>query len=551
MKRIYIIMAAIVLFSFGVPLAGRVKYESENKSFAVAADYYETKEIFGDDSDKILISYKDSGAKNVIIIQPNGKFDRQDVAQAKSLGFEVALSMNLDSEFSESDAQNLKNITEEFDVRYLNFKSGNGDADDKTLERICGIFEENDVILLLSENKNQLSNEDYFGKNEIFEAAHGRVMRVYSPGNDAFFEESDYDLASWKMLNSAYGRNTKFLEVKTIDKTADKYENARFTEKNILNFTYKMNSLGYEQNAKVDFDGYTEVSTTVYGMLAVLILLMCFAMIKRLFNMRKNTADILCALFSVVVFVLTFFLPKNIIILYTTLFAIVAPCFAITEVYSFAYDKKETYGFYKLVFLSGMMFAVICFVCCLIVAVMLSGIKYYVNEYVFYGVKICLILPVAYALVFGIFKAEIKFKGFSVGKIKIYHIAWVAAFVFAAVLYILRSGNLQISHFQTCLRNYLTDIFTARPRTKEVLVGYPAFSLALYFIKNNSKFLQVASVCASGILFASVINTFCHSFAFVQSMCLRFANGLLMGFLFTAFVFCAGAFVRKIGKFAK
>ena len=100
-----------------------------------------------------------------------------------------------------------------------------------------------------------------------------------------------------------------------------------------------------------------------------------------------------------------------------------------------------------------------------------------------------------------------------------------------AGVYVVRSGNTKISAFETYLRNLLSDILIARPRTKEILIGFPAFMGFVYFSKNKNTLFK--GVCAMGtaVLLASQVNTFCHSFASAGSMCLRFLNGVWIGIL--------------------
>lgn len=547
MKKKYVWYLTVAIFAVLLifPLAGRIKYENKNMAYAVAVNYSEIKELFGSEYTKILDDYQESGACSVIIEKEDNSFNEDDIAAAKKMGFKVALSVQVDESFSPYDAKEIERLTEKYDIGYLNLCGGSGNADKKAIQKICDVFLQSDIVLVLSENKSQISNESFDGKNEIFEAAGGRIMRMYAPGKDAFFENSDYDLAYYRMLNSAYGRNTKFIKVNQIDKTDDKYENADFTKKNISRFVSKMNSLNYEQNGKVDFNGYGEMSRLYAAVLAVLVILMCMFVLRYLLKVRSHAFLILSAAVTLFAVAGAFVLPYKIVMCYVSAFAAVSPCFVLTYLFDYVEKNKEKKSFFKLVVAAAVITAVGCFIACLIIASSLCGVKYYTNEYVFRGVKICLALPVLYALALNVHINKDKIKHI---RFKPIYLLLLALLLLAASVYILRSGNSQISQSQTILRNFISEILIARPRTKEVLIGWPATVCMVYFAKRNSYFMQFISSALCGVLCASMINTFCHSFASVEAMCLRFANGVWMGIAFAAAVIAVVLVFEKLLK---
>ena len=109
------------------------------------------------------------------------------------------------------------------------------------------------------------------------------------------------------------------------------------------------------------------------------------------------------------------------------------------------------------------------------------------------------------------------------------------ALIGVVVLYLKRSGNVStISFSETYIRNWLTEYFTARPRTKEILLAWPCFALYIYYVKKNkAKLLQWIFAMGASMLFASTINTFCHVFTLTETMFLRIATGVLFGGVIT------------------
>ena len=171
--------------------------------------------------------------------------------------------------------------------------------------------------------------------------------------------------------------------------------------------------------------------------------------------------------------------------------------------------------------------------------VLLSGLDYYLNSIIFRGIKLSLIVPilysaVSYAIIFSektqehFMKKVIKTLTMD---IKVYWVIIAGVIGAAGAIYLIRSGNVtSISPFENFIRNTITEIMPARPRTKEFLIGWPALILFLYYIKNTKcTLLQWCFNVGACILFASVINSFCHVFTSAGVIYMRLLNGLMIG----------------------
>ena len=98
---------------------------------------------------------------------------------------------------------------------------------------------------------------------------------------------------------------------------------------------------------------------------------------------------------------------------------------------------------------------------------------------------------------------------------------------------VLRSGNTQgISNLEANMRDTLERLLIARPRTKEVFVGYPSVLLLMYLVKHNmlSQYREILRIGAS-IGFSSVVNSFCHFHTPLTLILLREFNGLWTGLI--------------------
>ncbi|MBQ7155113.1 MAG: hypothetical protein IJR85_06125 [Synergistaceae bacterium] len=98
---------------------------------------------------------------------------------------------------------------------------------------------------------------------------------------------------------------------------------------------------------------------------------------------------------------------------------------------------------------------------------------------------------------------------------------------------IIRSGNVSSTPaFEENMRLTLEKYLIARPRTKEVFVGYPCLLLLCYLVQNGMlvRYRELLRVgVAAG--FSSIVNSFCHFHTPLTLILLREFNGLWAGLI--------------------
>ena len=113
--------------------------------------------------------------------------------------------------------------------------------------------------------------------------------------------------------------------------------------------------------------------------------------------------------------------------------------------------------------------------------------------------------------------------------------------VLAAAIVLLRSGNVPfVPKWEVALRDAFERYLVARPRNKEIFIGYPALWLALAIGMARSKAsftrfgsqLYLLARMASSLAFASAVNSFCHFHTRIYFICWRVFNGLWVGSFF-------------------
>ena len=196
----------------------------------------------------------------------------------------------------------------------------------------------------------------------------------------------------------------------------------------------------------------------------------------------------------------------------------------------------------------------------------LSQLSYVIEMELYRGVKIMQLIPIglfilAYLVVYayeetGARKAVLAHTGTrgEKGRIKRFNtyfaelmktpmqLGWFLAVVVIAVAavfmllvfvyYIYRTGNsTTTSETELAFRNFLENALIARPRTKEMIIGWPMLMLFIWSLRRGMKFLPMVFGMGMSIGLVSVVNTFLHiRTPFLLSL-LRTGWGVLFGLL--------------------
>ena len=215
----------------------------------------------------------------------------------------------------------------------------------------------------------------------------------------------------------------------------------------------------------------------------------------------------------------------------------------------------------------------------------LSQLSYMIEMDLYRGVKIMQLIPIglfilAYLLVYAYEEtgardavlAQVGPRG-EKGRVKRFNayfaqvmktpmqLGWFVAIVVIAVAavflllvfvyYIYRTGNsTTTSETELAFRNFLENTLIARPRTKEMLIGWPMLMLFIWSLRRGMKFLPMVFGMGMSIGLVSVVNTFLHiRTPFLLSL-LRTGWGILFGLLIglAAVVIAEGLYrlVRRI-----
>ena len=175
----------------------------------------------------------------------------------------------------------------------------------------------------------------------------------------------------------------------------------------------------------------------------------------------------------------------------------------------------------------------------------LSDVSYFLEFEIFRGIKLTFILPLvlvalAFLQRFNIVDEvrnnvsvtqqikEILNKAVTVKALLVLMIV-----MGAVVVLIARSGHtsgMPVSGLEIKIRALLEQVFYARPRSKEIFFGHPAFMLAMVaFLKKFPKMICFALVMAATIGQSSMVETFAHMRTPIFMSFMRGIDGLILG----------------------
>jgi len=513
MKKNYIILAVlavILTLVFILPAFSlRITSEAEHKSFTVALDIGDVLSSFSESEiTPVLNSYVQSGITAIAVR------DERELEYAQNTSLPIALMIYSGSEREDTFGEKLKNIAENYNIKYILLKDSKAQNEDKFINEICNLIAEKNLTLVLCENLSQLSNEMPEGFDKYIESSEGRILRCYETLTESYTADKNYDAIYYQMLNSAVDRNTEFILLNQLKDGDSALINAQRTMNSVSKFNQRMTEKGYTAEKEINLSEYKPNIRPIASAVAAIVVIILFVMYMMLSG--RNIHYLLYLLIPTT-FAVSYILPQKLLLLYPTAFSALAPCFCFTLCYLI--PLKTRFGVLKTLLTAFVSLSV----CAIYMCALLSGRDFYINTLTFRGVIVTLIVPVVFAGVMSIIKEKPDFR--RLGRIDIIICILV---LLAGAVYLIRSGNTSISETERMIRDRIVDITTARPRTKEFLIGWPCLTLMVLIkpLKTKGVLKPVISV-GSSILFASVMNSFCHVFTDASTIYLRTLNGFL------------------------
>ncbi|MEG0472385.1 MAG: DUF5693 family protein [Solibacillus sp.] len=269
--------------------------------------------------------------------------------------------------------------------------------------------------------------------------------------------------------------------------------------------------------------------------------------------LKCNPLRILAAVFMLVLAVAYFLLDR---LLFIQAFALIIA--VLTPIYAVVHTAKGSSNFGKIT-IQYLKAVAISAVGIAIVVGLLNGNGFLTGFEQFRGVKLVYIIPIAGVSLFVLMSMynifENGYKNALLTSVKVvnkevryWHLLLFVVVAAIGLFYISRTGNAgSVSNLELVIRQWLEDVLYIRPRTKEFLIGFPLFVVALYAMSINRKWGSILLV--PGVIgFLSIMNTFTHLHIPLGVSVLRTVYsvvfGLIIGFVFI-FIF---KLLLKVGK---
>lgn len=237
------------------------------------------------------------------------------------------------------------------------------------------------------------------------------------------------------------------------------------------------------------------------------------------------------------VLAIAYFILKSTLFLqaFALIIAVLAPTYAVI---------KSTQGSTKMskILVQYLKAVAISLIGIVIVIGLLNGNAFMTGFATFKGVKLVYLIPIMGVLLFTLIEIN-RLADQNIKKslsntvtllnkeLKYWHVLLLIVVAGIGLFYISRTGNSgSVSDLELAFRQWLENTLYVRPRTKEFLIGFPFFVLALYVMGINRKWGSILLV--PGVIgFLSIVNTFTHLHIPVAVSLLRTLYSVSLGFI--------------------
>ncbi len=479
-------------------------------------------------------------------------FDNELLARLHNQGFEIILRPDNSSTATRIDyLDELEQAVQDYGVKYIVFGNEVPGYPDR-LDRMEEIVRRNHLIVGIIETSAQLQYINQPGLDQLMQDTSYPINRVYSSTNDEFVQTVDERYYRW--VRAVIDRGIRILYVSPFKDTKLSYsDNLQNTVMTLEKFQDTIKDKGFNTRQPLP-----HLSSQVPGafnslMLALSLLLAAVLYLDYLFKPKLRPVLVLLALGVLACLALTLVLQRDLTQMYALAAAILYPSFSSLLLFMYLRDFPH-HGLVTKLLASLAIILVINMLGAFTVISSLADIRYIMNVFIFRGVKLAFLLPLA-LLAVNYFACFSGGNGFCqrVGQIlqmqPTYLVLLVLGVLAAAGYYYLgRSGNaiVQVSGLEIKLRETLETWFLARPRFKEIIIGYPAL-FAMVYLYHRYRRSFILLLLGLGVVMGSIsmVNSFCHVFTSVFISASRTLGGLLLGLL-TGILSIIGIYIIEV-----
>lgn len=430
-------------------------------------------------------------------------------------------------------------LVREYGVKYLIFSNEvSGTPDPDNLKIVSDLISAYGLIVGIVETPEQLGYVKQPGLAQVLEDSFYPVNRVYTSTNDDFVKTVDDRYYRW--VRAVVDRGIRILYVSPFkDLKLDAGQNLNNTIDTVGRFHQTMADKGYILNQELQIFPSQTTSPGHRLMVSLSLLFAAMLYLNYLFKWRPFFLYLLLAAGALVLTAANLFTGLDLSKAYALGAAILYPALSSLLLLLYLRDYQRHRLWAKM----GISLLIVVGINLLggyTVIASLADILFIMNIKIFSGVKVAFFLPLLLFMInyFSCFAGDERISTViwkTLQKRPNYLVLFLFVLAAAAGYYYLgRSGNnaVAVSGLEIRVREILEMIFPARPRFKEIVIGYPALFAAVYLYHKYRRqvilFVLGLAVVAGSV---SMVNSFCHVFTAAFISLERSLAGILVGSL--------------------
>ncbi|MGI5921817.1 MAG: DUF5693 family protein [Syntrophomonadaceae bacterium] len=464
-------------------------------------------------------------------------FDEQVLNKLHDLGFEIVLRPANNTGANSSYLDEYQKYVEQYHVKTIVFAGNKLSGAPGNTEWAQDLVEKNQLTVGIIETPSQLQYVKQLGLDELMQATGYRINRVYSSSNDEFVNSPEERYYRW--VRGVIDRSIRILYVVPFkDQKVSYSQNLDDTLNMIDKFHQTILDKGYTLNQPLNY-----LSPQIPGplhrlMVSLSLLIAGLLYLVYLFPLKRRLITLLGAIGLSLCLAVNLLFNVDLSKVYALAAAILYPSLSGLLLLLYLRDHGDTPWWTKIP-ISLALVILINALGAYTVVTSLADIRYIMNVKIFSGVKVAFITPLL-LFILNYYCSFVRQGNFKDKLLELLHekpdylvLSIFMLGVVAIYIYLGRSGNdsgIQVSSLEIKVREILENLFLARPRFKEIIIGYPSL-LALVYLYHKYRLPALNLVLGLGVTMGSIsmVNSFCHVFTAVSISASRTLAGLLVG----------------------
>jgi hypothetical protein len=463
-------------------------------------------------------------------------YDEALMERLTAQGFSLVLRPGISKGTNDAFWEEYHRIIPQYGIKTIIFSSQVFAGSPDHVERAEALIEQYGIIVGIIETSEQIKYLAQAGLDPLMERISYQVNRVYSTTNDEFVQEPEDRYYRW--VRGVIDRSIRLMYINPFkDYKKDFASNLDDTLQVISDFQTTITDKGYAFASSLEELNTARPSRGNRIAVALSLAAAAVLYLTYLFRWRGKTAGILLGAGALAAIGANL-LPVDWSKFYALGAAILYPSLSSLLILIYLKEHRGQGLVLKIAAVLALLLGVNALGMYTIVA-SLADIRFIMNVELFSGVKLAFLTPLLlfafnYLLVFNdedhlldsIYKNLMKQPNY---------LFLLLAFVGMVMgyVYLARSGNnpaIGVSQLELTVREYLEMLFLARPRFKEIILGYPCLLIMVYLYHRYPKNL-ILLILGLGVMMGSIsmINSFCHVFTAISISFHRTLGGLLLG----------------------